>query len=114
MSKKLFLIKTTKELNKTDSVETFDKELGAAWKITPEKIYDVDYAIVLKEGVCIGVFKLGDKMSYDKVEGRTTVELTECDDEELKNKFFGKKFNYKTPNPATVKDAAEFYDTILD
>lgn len=84
------------------------------WKINPSKLMRVDYVLVLQQQEITGVFGLGPVFTVNRHTGRCSdLELLDIETEAAEA-LIGKKMDYKTFNPATIKSYKEIVSRIVD
>lgn len=69
------------------------------WKISPKRLDDVKYIVVLNNQKVVATYKLGDVFSYNRITGRVS-DLELIEDDELN--VIGREVEYSTSNPATL------------
>ena len=74
------------------------------WKLSPIRLRNVDFGIVLSDGVVVAQFQLGDVVSYNLVTGRL---VFSPEPYYGKYNLLNKKYDYRTSNPATIKTLEE-------
>lgn len=84
------------------------------WKINPSKLIPVNHVIVLQQQEITGVFTLGPVFTVNRHTGRCSdLELLDIETEAAEA-LIGKKMDYKTFNPATIKSYKEIVSRIVD
>ena len=120
---KILIIKTTKNLLAGNSIDKFNAEVGASWKIRPERLYKgpVSIVVVLKDKILIGAFALGDEIHHNIATCRTTITLLDQSKNPAVNKKIAElrnlihcKFDYRAINPATTQNFDDFINTLED
>lgn len=77
------------------------------WKISPKRLDEVKYVVVLVNQEVIATYTLGDEFNYNRVTGRVSkLELTENNELDV----IGKKVKYATSNPATLASYNGLFD----
>ncbi|MGW7988469.1 hypothetical protein ACWEYO_14240 [Staphylococcus shinii] len=77
------------------------------WKISPKRLDEVKYVVVLVNQEVIATYTLGDEFNYNRVTGRVSkLELTENNELDV----IGKKVEYSTSNPATLASYNRLFD----
>lgn len=72
------------------------------WKVNASRVLNVRYVIVLVHMKVLADFELGDLITLERQTGRiTNLGLVDAHN---KTGLVGKKLNYKTANPATIKN----------
>jgi len=79
-----------------------EKELinraNGSWRITPQKVKNTKYALLLFRGQVIGEYTIGPTIIYDRENTRTTFDMKPYN----VSKYRGLYLNYKTANPASI------------
>ncbi|UXR79009.1 MULTISPECIES: hypothetical protein [unclassified Staphylococcus] len=93
----LLIIKLTgeKPKNKQEIIE----RASSGWKISPKRLNDVKYVVVLYQQIVIATYQLGKMLTYNKNIAKVTkLDLTETKDLDI----VGQGVSYPTSNPATI------------
>jgi len=77
------------------------------WKISPKRLDDVKYVVVLIEQKVVATYQLGDTFEYNRVTGRVS-DLKLLEDNDLD--VIGRNVDYSTSNPATLAS----YDRLFE
>ncbi|MEX0380702.1 hypothetical protein AB3K25_05215 [Leuconostoc sp. MS02] len=110
MSKsKVMIIKLNKKFN---SEKALKQRASGAWKIKLDTIINnkIKHIVVMYHQVVIADYRLGDRIGYHLTgldKGRVWFDLEPYEGE---TPLKGKKFNYKTANPATIKSLINLLD----
>lgn len=95
--KNILVIKLS-ENHKLSDRETIDRVRGD-WKISPKRLDDVKYVVVLNNQEVIATYSLGSEFTYNRETGRVgNLALTKNDDLDV----IGNYVEYSTSNPATL------------
>jgi hypothetical protein len=82
-----------------DSNLAIAERVKGDWKISPKRLDEIEYVVVLNNQKVIATYKLGDVVSYNRKTGRVSdLELLEDNDLDV----IGREVEYSTSNPATL------------
>jgi len=93
-----------------DNVEELTKRSSGEWRITPAKVGKIKTAFVLYKGQIIAEYYVGNKLVYDRDNGRTTFDLKLVKESKYKGKFL----ESKTSNPCYTIKEQDFQDKLSD
>lgn len=103
--KDLLILKLTGQ--KPDNKEEMLERIKGGWKVSPKRLDDVKYVVVLFEQRILGTFSLGDVITYNKKIGKVThLDLIETDDLDI----IGQRVSYRTSNPATLSSFENLFE----
>ncbi|KIX91014.1 hypothetical protein TP70_04660 [Staphylococcus microti] len=103
--KNILVIKLSKEHDEADN--EFKERVTGKWKISPKRLDDVDYVVVLVLQEVVATYRLGDEFKYNRSTGR--VENLELLEDDTYAKYIGQFVDYKTSNPATLSSESNLF-----
>ncbi|AVQ32770.1 hypothetical protein C7J88_00585 [Staphylococcus muscae] len=103
--KNILVIKLSKEHDESD--KALKDRVTGKWKISPKRLDDVEFVVVLILQEVVATYRLGDEFKYNRSTGR--VEDLELIEDDTYQKYIGQFVDYKTSNPATLSSESNLF-----